>query len=94
LGPDDAINIQFTSGTTGTPKAATLTHHNIVNNASMSASIMKFTERDRLCMPVPMYHCFGMVMGNLGCLTHGSTMVYPAEAFDPLATSPVIEHGS
>jgi fatty-acyl-CoA synthase len=90
LGPklqfDDAINIQFTSGTTGFPKGATLSHHNILNNGCFVAEGLKFTENDRLCIPVPLYHCFGMVMGNLGCLTHGATMVYPAEAFDPLAT--------
>jgi fatty-acyl-CoA synthase len=90
LGPklqfDDAINIQFTSGTTGFPKGATLSHHNILNNGYFVAEGLKFTENDRLCIPVPLYHCFGMVMGNLGCLTHGATMVYPAEAFDPLAT--------
>jgi fatty-acyl-CoA synthase len=71
---DDPINIQFTSGTTGAPKAATLTHHNIVNNAHISARIMRFTEADRLCIPVPMYHCFGMVLGTLLCATHGATM--------------------
>ncbi|MBN9091437.1 MAG: AMP-binding protein [Reyranella sp.] len=90
LGPklqfDDAINIQFTSGTTGFPKGATLSHHNILNNGYFVAEGLKLTENDRLCIPVPLYHCFGMVMGNLGCLTHGATMVYPAEAFDPLAT--------
>ncbi len=90
LGPklqfDDAINIQFTSGTTGFPKGATLSHHNILNNGYFVAEGLKLTPNDRLCIPVPLYHCFGMVMGNLGCLTHGSTMVYPAEAFDPLAT--------
>jgi fatty-acyl-CoA synthase len=90
LGPklqfDDAINIQFTSGTTGHPKGATLSHHNILNNGYFVGEGLKLTESDRLCIPVPLYHCFGMVMGNLGCLTHGSTMVYPAEAFDPLAT--------
>src|SRR3954468_7767145 len=90
LGPrlqfDDAINIQFTSGTTGHPKGATLSHHNILNNGYFVAEGLKFTENDRLCIPVPLYHCFGMVMGNLGCLTHGATMVYPSEAFDPLAT--------
>jgi fatty-acyl-CoA synthase len=83
---DDAINIQFTSGTTGHPKGATLSHHNILNNGYFVGEGLKLTENDRLCIPVPLYHCFGMVMGNLGCLTHGSTMVYPAEAFDPLAT--------
>ena len=90
LGPklqfDDAINIQFTSGTTGHPKGATLSHHNILNNGYFVAEGLKLTPDDRLCIPVPLYHCFGMVMGNLGCLTHGATMVYPAEAFDPLAT--------
>jgi len=79
---DAPINIQFTSGTTGSPKAATLTHHNIVNNASMSASIMKFTDRDRLCMPVPMYHCFGMVLGTLLCTSSGAAIVLPAAGFD------------
>ena len=83
---DDAINIQFTSGTTGHPKGATLSHHNILNNGYFVGEGLKLTENDRLCIPVPLYHCFGMVMGNLGCLTHGSTMVYPSEAFDPLAT--------
>jgi fatty-acyl-CoA synthase len=83
---DDAINIQFTSGTTGHPKGATLSHHNILNNGYFVAEGLKLTPADRLCIPVPLYHCFGMVMGNLGCLTHGATMVYPAEAFDPLAT--------
>jgi len=83
---DDAINIQFTSGTTGFPKGATLSHHNILNNGFFVGEGLKLTPDDRLCIPVPLYHCFGMVMGNLGCLTHGSTMVYPSEAFDPLAT--------
>jgi fatty-acyl-CoA synthase len=83
---DDPINIQFTSGTTGFPKGATLTHHNILNNGFFIADTMRFTERDRVCIPVPLYHCFGMVIGNLGCLTHGSAMIYPSEGFDPLAT--------
>ncbi len=90
LGPqlqfDDPINIQFTSGTTGAPKGATLTHHNILNNGFFTAETMKLGPEDRLCIPVPLYHCFGMVMGVLGCLTHGSTMVFPGEGFDPLAT--------
>ncbi len=88
---DDPINIQFTSGTTGTPKAATLTHHNIVNNAYISARIMRFTEHDRLCIPLPMYHCFGMVLGTLLCATHGATTVFPSVSFDPAAALDVIE---
>src|SRR5271169_4516174 len=83
---DDPINIQFTSGTTGFPKGATLSHHNILNNGFFLGRAMNFTERDRVCIPVPLYHCFGMVIGNLGCLAHGSAMVYPSEGFDPLAT--------
>ena len=88
---DDPINIQFTSGTTGFPKGATLTHHNILNNGFFLGEAMKFTERDRVCIPVPLYHCFGMVIGNLGCLTHGAAMVYPSEGFDPLATLETVE---
>jgi fatty-acyl-CoA synthase len=88
---DAPINIQFTSGTTGSPKAATLTHHNIVNNASMSASIMKFTERDRLCMPVPMYHCFGMVLGTLLCTASGAAIVLPSAGFEAGACLRAIE---
>ena len=83
---DDPINIQYTSGTTGFPKGATLSHHNILNNGYFVAEGCRYTERDRVCIPVPLYHCFGMVMGNLGCTTHGATMVYPAPAFDPEAT--------
>ncbi len=82
---DDPINIQFTSGTTGSPKGATLTHHNILNNGYFIGEAMRLTPDDRLCIPVPLYHCFGMVLGNLACITHGSAMIYPAEAFDPLA---------
>ena len=86
LSPDDPINIQYTSGTTGFPKGATLSHHNIVNNGFFVGSLCGYTEADRVCIPVPFYHCFGMVMGNLGCTTHGATMVIPAPAFDPAAT--------
>jgi len=82
---DDPINIQFTSGTTGNPKGATLSHHNILNNGYFVGEAIRLVEGDRLCIPVPLYHCFGMVMGNLGCLTHGATMIYPSEAFEPLA---------
>jgi fatty-acyl-CoA synthase len=81
---DDPINIQFTSGTTGFPKGATLTHRNILNNGFFVGEAIRLTHEDRLCIPVPLYHCFGMVMGNLGCVTHGATMVYPNDAFDPL----------
>jgi len=81
---DDPINIQFTSGTTGNPKGATLTHHNVINNGFFIGEAMRLTEQDRLCIPVPFYHCFGMVLGNLACVTHGSAMVIPGEGFDPL----------
>ena len=83
---DDPINIQFTSGTTGSPKGATLTHHNIVNNGFFIGEAMRLTPQDKLCIPVPLYHCFGMVLGNLACTTHGTAMVFPGEGFDPLAT--------
>ncbi|WP_416898407.1 MAG: AMP-binding protein [Minwuia sp.] len=86
LDPEDAINIQFTSGTTGNPKGATLTHVNIVNNGRFVAGAQKLTEQDRLCIPVPLYHCFGMVMGVLGCTSTGACMVFPAEAFEPGST--------
>ena len=79
---DDPINIQYTSGTTGYPKSATLSHHNILNNGYFVAEIMNFTDQDRLVIPVPLYHCFGMVMGNLGCVTHGATLIYPNDGFD------------
>ncbi|MFO1070210.1 MAG: AMP-binding protein [Geminicoccaceae bacterium] len=82
---DDPINIQFTSGTTGSPKGATLTHHNILNNGFFTGQALRLTADDRVCIPVPLYHCFGMVLGNLACLTHGAAMVYPAAGFDPLA---------
>jgi fatty-acyl-CoA synthase len=88
---DDPINIQYTSGTTGFPKGATLTHHNILNNGFFVGEGCGYTELDRVCIPVPLYHCFGMVMGNIGCTTHGATMVYPAAAFDPGATLAAIE---
>ena len=91
LAATDAINIQFTSGTTGHPKGATLSHRNILNNGFFVGEAIRLTPADRLCIPVPLYHCFGMVMGNLGCLTHGATMVYPSEAFDPLAVLQTVQ---
>ncbi|HXC57647.1 MAG TPA: AMP-binding protein, partial [Rhizomicrobium sp.] len=86
LSPDDAINIQFTSGTTGMPKGATLSHLNILNNGRIVGEGMRFSERDRLCIPVPLYHCFGMVMGNLACVSHGAAAVFPNDGFDPVRT--------
>ena len=83
---DDPINIQYTSGTTGFPKGATLSHHNILNNGHFCAQLLAYTERDRVCVPVPLYHCFGMVLGNLACTTRGSCIVYPADVFEPEAT--------
>ncbi|GAB3255013.1 AMP-binding protein [Alteromonas gracilis] len=86
LSPDDPINIQYTSGTTGYPKGATLSHRNILNNGFFTTELINFTEADRLVIPVPFYHCFGMVMGNLGCTTHGAAMIIPAPGFDPEIT--------
>ncbi len=86
LAPGDPINIQYTSGTTGRPKGATLSHRNILNNGFFVTETINFTHTDRLAIPVPFYHCFGMVMGNLGCTTHGATMIIPAPGFDPAAT--------
>ena len=86
LRPDDPINIQYTSGTTGYPKGATLSHRNILNNGYLVGEVCGYTEEDRVCIPVPFYHCFGMVMGNLACTTHGATMVIPAPGFDPALT--------
>lgn len=91
LTPDDAINIQFTSGTTGFPKGATLSHRNILNNGWFVGEGCGYSEVDRVCIPVPLYHCFGMVMGVLGCVTHGSAMVFPAPAFEPAATLLAVE---
>ncbi|MDD3784050.1 MAG: AMP-binding protein [Hydrogenophaga sp.] len=87
----DPINIQFTSGTTGFPKGATLTHRNILNNGFFIGEAMKLTEQDRLCIPVPLYHCFGMVLGNLACLTHGACIVYPNDAFEPLSVLQAVQ---
>jgi fatty-acyl-CoA synthase len=87
----DPINIQFTSGTTGFPKGATLTHRNVLNNGFFVGERMKLTHEDRLCVPVPLYHCFGMVMGNLACLTHGATIVYPSDGFDPLTVLEAVQ---
>jgi len=88
---DDAINIQYTSGTTGFPKGATLSHHNILNNGYFIGEGCGYTEADRVCIPVPFYHCFGMVLGNLACTTHGAAMVIPAPAFEPAATLEAVE---
>jgi len=88
---DDPVNIQFTSGTTGLPKGATLSHHNLINNAFFVGEVTGIKPGSRVCIPVPLYHCFGMVMGNLGCVTHAATMVYPSESFDPLKTLETVE---
>ena len=88
---DDPVNIQFTSGTTGLPKGATLSHHNLINNAFFVGEATGIEPGSRVCIPVPLYHCFGMVMGNLGCVTHAATMVYPSESFDPLKTLEAVE---
>ncbi len=88
---DDAINIQYTSGTTGYPKGATLTHHNILNNGFFIGEAMHLTSEDRLCIPVPFYHCFGMVLGNLACVTHGSAMIVPGEGFDALSVLETVQ---
>ena len=91
LSASDPINIQFTSGTTGFPKGATLTHRNILNNGFFIGECMKLTPADRLCIPVPLYHCFGMVLGNLACLTHGATIVYPNDGFEPLSVLQAVQ---
>lgn len=91
LKPDDAINIQFTSGTTGNPKGATLSHCNILNNGYLTGEAMRLTPADKLCIPVPLYHCFGMVLAVLACVSHGSTMVFPGEAFDPEQTLQTVQ---
>jgi fatty-acyl-CoA synthase len=88
---DDPINIQYTSGTTGYPKGATLSHHGILNNAYSVGRLMRFTHEDRLVIPVPLYHCFGMVMGNLACITHGATMIYPSDGFDAKAVLQAVQ---
>jgi fatty-acyl-CoA synthase len=91
LDTDDPINIQYTSGTTGFPKGATLSHHNILNNAFFVGELCNYTEADRICIPVPFYHCFGMVMGNLSATSHGACMVIPAPSFDPVATLQAVQ---
>src|SRR5207245_4842019 len=88
---DDPISIQYTSGTTGFPKGATLSHHSILNNGFFIGERMRFTPRDRLCIPVPFYHCFGMVLANLACVTHGATMVLPSDGFEPESVLRTVE---
>jgi fatty-acyl-CoA synthase len=94
LNPHDAINIQFTSGTTGRPKGATLSHHSIINNAISSARAMRLTQQDALCIPVPLYHCFGMVLGNLAAVSYGAKIVFPGEGFDALSTLKAVQQES
>src|SRR5262249_14801549 len=91
LDRNDPINIQYTSGTTGYPKAATLSHRNILNNGYLVGELLGYTARDRICIPVPFYHCFGMVMGNLAATSHGACMVIPSPAFDPAAPSRAVQ---
>jgi fatty-acyl-CoA synthase len=88
---DDAINIQYTSGTTGLPKGATLSHHNVLNNGYFIGAALRYSQRDRVCIPVPFYHCFGMVLGNLACTTHGACMVVPGESYDPVAVLETVQ---
>jgi fatty-acyl-CoA synthase len=88
---DDPINIQYTSGTTGFPKGATLSHHNILNNGYFIGEFLQLSEHDRVCIPVPLYHCFGMVLGNLACVAHGAAMIYPAASFDPLVVLQTVQ---
>src|SRR6266571_3351771 len=88
---DDPINIQYTSGTTGFPKGATLTHHNILNNGYFIGEALALTEHDRLCIPVPLYHCFGMVLGTLACMTHGAAMIFPEESFTAVSVLETID---
>ena len=91
LDNNQPINIQYTSGTTGFPKGATLSHRNILNNGYFTTELINLGPDDRLCIPVPFYHCFGMVLGNLGCTSHGATMVIPAPGFDPGLTLDALE---
>ena len=88
---DDPVNIQYTSGTTGNPKGVTLSHHNILHNGFFIGERMHYTSADRVCLPVPFFHCFGMVLGNMACTTHGATIVIPNDSFDPRVTLEVLE---